>query len=549
MRRLIRTRQPLPGCIKTALVSSLVATSSLAAQTRAGAAQIVPPLAASWWNVVTVLADDSLRGRASGTDDYLKAARYVAQEFQKAGLTPAGTDGYLQTARLSTARLVAEHSGIALVTNGVADTLKLGTDASITLSTTTAPRAEGEMVFVGYGLHFPGVRDDLGATNVRGKVAVYLNRLPSGLNATIVALSRSGRWEALRAAGAIAAISINEPPAASGRGGRGGAGAAPGAGGPRPANGLADDRTSSGVMITVPDSAAARFFAGSGHTYAELVALANKDSAAKLPVFPLVPTLKVWTELATTPLQAPNVLGMLRGSDPALRDQYVIVSAHLDHLGVGRAVDGDSIYNGAMDNASGIATMIETARAFHARRISPKRSIIFAAVTAEEKGELGSAYFATHPTVPVGQIVADLNTDMWEPQIPLVGVFGYGADESDLGADLRQALKLHNLTLMEDPHPEQVRFIRSDQYSFIKRGIPALALKIGYLPGSPGDSVIAEWNRVRYHKPSDDVDQPVNFEAAIGFDAMYIDLVHLVADRPTRPAWLKGSVFATEVHP
>jgi len=543
MQRLIRSGHSLAGGL---VAASLLIAAPLTAQSHAGSAQVVPPLAARWWNVVTVLADDSLRGRASGTEDYLKAANYVAREFEKAGLTPAGTDGYLQTAHLSTARLVAEHSGIALVTNGVADTLKLGTDASITLSTTTAARAEGPMVFVGYGLHFPGIRDDLRGTNVRGKVAVYLNRLPSGLNATIMAHSRSGRWEALRAAGAIAAIAITEPPAAGGRGGRGGAAQPAGA---RPANGLADDPTGGGVMITVPDSEASRLFTGSGHTYAELVAMANKDSAAVLPTFPLVPTLRVWTELAKTPLEAPNVLGMLRGSDPTLRDQYVIVSAHLDHLGIGRAVDGDSIYNGAMDNASGIATMIETARAFHDRKISPKRSIIFAAVTAEEKGELGSAYFATHPTVPVGQIVADLNTDMWEPQIPLVGIFGYGADESDLGNDLRQALKLHNLTLMEDPHPEQVRFIRSDQYSFIKRGIPALALKIGYLPGSPGDSVIAEWNRVRYHKPSDDVDQPVNFEAAIGFDAMYIDLVHLVADRPTRPAWVKGSVFATDVHP
>lgn len=547
MQRLIRVPQSLIDRVAIAATASLFAVPSLGAQAHAGSQQVVPPLAASWWGVVTVLADDSLRGRASGTEDYLKAARYIAQEFQRAGLAPAGTDGYFQTAHLSTARLVAEHSGIALVTNGVADTLKLGTDASISLSTTTAPRAEGPMVFVGYGLHFPGIRDDLGSTSVRGKVAVYLNRLPSGLNATIMAHSRSGRWEALRAAGAIAAIAITEPPSAGGRDGRGGA--APGAGGGRPANGLADDPTGGGVMITVPDSAAARLFVGSGHTYAELVAMANKDSAAVLPTFALAPTLQVWTELATTPLEAPNVLGMLRGSDPALRDQYVIVSAHLDHLGVGRAVDGDSIYNGAMDNASGIATMVETARAFHNRHISPKRSIIFAAVTAEEKGELGSAYFATHPTVPVGQIVADLNTDMWEPQIPLVGVFGYGADESDLGNDLRQALKLHNLTLMDDPHPEQVRFIRSDQYSFIKRGIPALALKIGYLPGSPGDSVIAEWNRMRYHKPSDDLDQPVNFDAAIGFDAMYIDLVHLVADRPTRPAWVKGSVFATAVHP
>jgi Zn-dependent M28 family amino/carboxypeptidase len=548
MQRFIRFRRPRVGAAVVAATASLLALSSLGAQNPAGSAQVVPALAERWWNVVTVLADDSLHGRATGSEDYLKAARYIAQEFQKAGLSPAGTDGYLQTVHLSTARLVAEHSGIALVHDGVADTLRLGTDASISLSTTTAAHAEGPMVFVGYGLHFSGVRDDLGGTSVRGKVAVYLNRLPSGLNATIMAHSRSGRWEALRAAGAIAAIAINEPPAVGGRGGRG-AGAAPGAGGPRPANGLADDPTGGGVMITVPDSAAARLFAGSGHSYAELVTLANKDSAVVLPTFPLVPALKVWTELATTPLEAPNVLGMLRGSDPALRDQYVIVSAHLDHLGIGRPVDGDSIYNGAMDNASGIATMLETARAFHDLRIAPKRSLIFAAVTAEEKGELGSAYFATHPTVPIGQIVADLNTDMWEPQIPLVGVFGYGADESDLGTDLRQALKLRNLTLMEDPHPEQVRFIRSDQYSFIKRGIPALALKIGYLPGSPGDSVIAEWNRVRYHKPSDDLDQPVNFDAVIGFDAMYVDLVHLVADRPTRPAWVKGSVFATGVHP
>lgn len=169
MQRLIHFRRPLLGRIAIAAASSLFAIPSLGAQLRAGSAQVVPPLAASWWNVVTVLADDSLRGRASGTEDYLKAARYIAQEFQKAGLAPAGTDGYFQTAHLSTARLVAEHSGIALLTNGAADTLKLGTDASISLSTTTAPRAQGPMVFVGYGLHFPGIRDDLGRTSVRGK--------------------------------------------------------------------------------------------------------------------------------------------------------------------------------------------------------------------------------------------------------------------------------------------------------------------------------------------------------------------------------------------
>jgi hypothetical protein len=518
-----------------------LAAAPLAAQSRAGSSQVVPPAAARWWHDITVLADDSLRGRATGTEDYLKAARYVADEFRKAGLEPIGTNGYFQTAHLATARLVPERSGIALVTNGHADTLALNTDATINLSTTTAARASGPLVFVGYGLHFPGVRDDLAGTSVKGKVAVYLNRLPSGLNANMIAHSRSGRWEALRAAGAVAAIAINDPPrpnATNGRGGRGGRGA-------RPANGLMDDPTGGGVMITMPASAADRLFAGSGHTYEEMLNLADRDSAALLPRFALVPALDVWTAMEKTPLDAPNVLGVLRGSDPALRNQYVIVSAHLDHLGVGRPVNGDSIYNGAMDNASGIATMLETARAFHDRGVKPKRSLIFAAVTGEEKGELGSAYLATHPTVPVKDIVADLNTDMWEPQIPLIGVFGYGADESNLGDALRQALAMHHLQLMEDPHPEQVRFIRSDQYSFIKRGIPALALKVGYLPGSTGDSVIAAWNATRYHKPSDDLDQPVNFETAAAFDAMYFDLVRLVADQPTRPAWNRGSVFAT----
>jgi Zn-dependent M28 family amino/carboxypeptidase len=533
---MIRLRSICPSIGGTiAIVSALsLGVAPLAGQARAGSAQVVPPAAAAWWKVITVLADDSLHGRTTGSEDYLKAAHYVAQEFQKAGLEPIGTDGYFQTAHMAMSKLVPEHSGIALLTNGKADTLNLGTDATIAVTTTKVPRAEGPMVFVGYGLKFPGARDDVGATDVRGKVVVYLNKLPAGLGATLMAHSRSGRWDALRAAGAVAAIAITEPPAP---------GAPPARGRGGVATGLADDPNGGAVMITMPPFAAERLFAGSGHTYAEIAALASKDSAAILPTFALVPRLQVWDELSTTPLEAPNVLGLLRGSDPALKDQYVIISAHLDHLGIGRPVNGDSIYNGAMDNASGIATMLETARRFHDRGIKPKRSLIFAAVTGEERGELGSGYFATHPTVPVSQIAADLNTDMWQPHIPLKGVFGYGADESDLGNDLRKALAMHGLELMQDPHPEQVRFVRSDQYAFIKRGIPALAFKIGYVAGSQGDSIIAVWNATRYHKPSDDLDQPIDFNAAIGFNAMYFDLVRIVADRPTRPAWNANSIF------
>ncbi|HEY7860095.1 MAG TPA: M20/M25/M40 family metallo-hydrolase, partial [Gemmatimonadaceae bacterium] len=462
------------GIIVAASAAAFIAISTpraLAAQgaPSGGAARAVPAAARAWWHDITVLADDSLRGRATGSSDYLTAARYVESEFRKAGLAPIGGDAndpYFQTVHLETVRLVPDRSGVALVSGGTIDTLALDKDVFIDVSTTTPAHVDAPMVFVGYGLHFPGTRDDLGNTSVRGKIAVYLNRLPSGLSATVMAHTRSGRWDALRAAGAVGAIAITEPPAPGSRAARFGIR------GRSVVTGLADDPAGGGVMLVMPDSTATfsveRLFVGSGHRYAELRAMADRDSAAILPTFALTPTFSVWTELTRTPLEAPNVLGVLRGSDPGLRNQYVIVSAHLDHLGVGRPVNGDSIYNGAMDNASGIATMLEVARAFHAQHIRPKRSLIFAAVTAEEKGELGSAYYATHPTVPVHDIVADLNTDMWEPLIPLRGVFGYGAHQSDLGNDLAAALAAHGLTLMEDPHPEQVRFIRSDQYSFIK---------------------------------------------------------------------------------
>ena len=276
-----------------------------------------------------------------------------------------------------------------------------------------------------------------------------------------------------------------------------------------------------------------------------MIALA--DAQKPVPAFDLKPQLHAWVAISTTPVDAPNIVGILRGSDPKLRDQYLIVSAHLDHLGFGRPVNGDSLYNGAMDNASGIATLLETAAAFHDRHITPRRSVIFLAVTGEEEGELGSAYFAIHPTVPQAQIVADLNTDMYLPIIPLTGVFAYGWDESDLGKDILPVLKEHGLANLADPEPEQVRFIRSDQYSFIQRGIPALAFKTGYIKDSPEDRTISEWLATRYHKPSDDLSQPVNFQTAVAFDSLYFDIVRAVADRETRPAWYPQSVFASIV--
>lgn len=477
-----------------------------------------------------------MHGRRTGTADYVEAAHYVAGQFQAAGLAPGGTDGYFQTVHLADARMVPESSSVVLESAGTADTLPL----RVRVTPSSMPNAEGSMVFVGYGLALPGVHDDLAGVDLHGKVAVYLDRMPQGLNATLFAHGRASRWKELEQRGAVAGVAIADAPMPN-------ANRPPGRPGDRPVMGLAQDSLERGIMVTVAAADAESLFVGSGHTYAELVALS--EAKQDLPTVSLVPHLRVHLDIQRTPVDAPNVVGILRGSDASLAGQYLIVSAHLDHLGVGRPVNGDSIYNGAMDNASGIATLLETARAFQEHHVKPRRSIIFLAVTGEEEGELGSAYFALHPTVPASGIVADLNTDMYLPIIPLTGVFAYGWNESDLGKDIAPVLEAHHLKNLEDPEPEQVRFIRSDQYSFIQRGIPALAFKAGYTKDSPSDSTIGTWLTTRYHRPSDDLAQPVNFETAVAFDALYFDIVKAVADRPTRPAWYPQSVFASIKRP
>lgn len=242
-------------------------------------------------------------------------------------------------------------------------------------------------------------------------------------------------------------------------------------------------------------------------------------------------------------LESPNVAGLLPGSSGKLKDEYVILSAHLDHLGIGRPVNGDNIYNGAMDDASGIATVLEVARILKKAGARPKRSILFLAVTAEEKGELGSRYFATHPTVPANRIVADINLDMFLPLYALRYLEVQGLEESTLGETVRAAAKELDVEVQPDNEPEQNRFVRSDQYSFIRRGIPALAFKFGYAAGSQDEKIRKDWVGSRYHRPSDDLNQTVDREAAAKFERIILGLVERVADAPGRPQWHKDSFF------
>ena len=501
-----------------------------------------------WWAHIQFLADDKLEGRNTGSPGFLKAVQYVESQFEKLGLKPAGTSGYLQPIEFESRTLSA--SSIELVRDGKAEPVAAN-EATLSSRADAAPLVEAPMVFVGYGMSIPEAHyDDLAGLDLHGKIAVYVNAAgPVEANGNVKSHFSSGaeRWATLKRAGAIGSATIPNPrpDAPAGGAGRGGAGGGRGGFTPPPTVVLADralqDSTGQQVAMAITRNGVEKFFAGSGHTYAEIEELAKANKP--LPHFALTGTLRAKATLTHEPLQAPNVVAVFPGTDPKLKDEYVIMSAHLDHIGVGRPVNGDSINNGAMDDASGIASVLEIARVMKESGAKPKRSIIFLAVTAEEKGELGSRYFAAHPTVPMKNIVADINLDMFLPLYPLKVIEVQGLTESSLGDQIRAAAKGLNVEVQTDREPEQNRFIRSDQYSFIREGIPSLAFKFGYEFGSPEEKIRKDWVRDRYHKPSDDLTQPVDTAAAAHFDRIIADLLVRVADDPSRPHWNSDSFF------
>jgi hypothetical protein len=505
-----------------------------------------------WWAHIQFLADDKLQGREVGSDGYREAARYVAGKMEACGLKPAGTDGYFQPVKFETRQLVEDQSSITLVRDGAETVLERG-DATLSTRADLAPALEAPMVFVGYGLRIPEAKyDELAGIDLHEKIAVYVNaagpvEAPGPLKSHFG--SAVERWKALQAAGAIGIATIANPRAPTGAnpenasglaGGRGGGGR-----GAQRSFLLADPNlqevTGQRIAVTITRRGGEKFFEGSGHTFEEILKLAQENRP--LPKFPLTGALRSKALVRRDMVEAPNVAGVLPGSDPKLKSEYVIMSAHLDHLGVGRPVDGDSIYNGAMDDASGVASVLEVARLLHDSGAKPKRSIIFLAVAAEEKGELGSRYFAVHPTVDKKQIAADINLDMFLPLFPLKFLEVQGLAESTLGDAIRETAKAAGVEVQADKEPEQNRFVRSDQYSFIRNGVPSLAFKFGYEFGTPQDKIFHDWIRDRYHKPSDDLNQSVDKAAAAQFDRIIASLLEKVADDPARPRWKDDSFF------
>src|SRR6202011_1079440 len=280
---------------------------------------------------------------------------------------------------------------------------------------------------------------------------------------------------------------------------------------------------------------AAQLFTASGHSFEEIAAFV-KDRK-RLPRFPLPVAIRATAKLAKQDVQSANVIAKLLGSDPALKNEYVVLSAHVDHVGIGEPINGDRIYNGAMDNASGVAAVLDVAASCKAHPEQLRRSLLFVVVTAEEKGLLGSKYFAAHPTVPPKSMVADVNIDMFLPIVPLKVLKVQGLAESDLGDRVREAAQLSGVRVQPDPEPLRNIFIRSDQYNFVRHGIPAVKLDVGFDPGTPEQVVFKDWLTFRYHAPSDDLTQPVNLDTAGLYEEIVRQLLISVANTDARSEW------------
>jgi len=492
-----------------------------------------------WWAHVAYLADDKMQGRQTGSSEHHQAATYIADQFKKVGLKPGARNGYLQPVRFITRTLDEGKSSLTIVRDGAEEKVKLGDEVMLNIRVKHAPLVEAPMVFVGYGLTVPEKQyDDLAGQDVKGKIVVLLTGIPPGIPAPLYAHYATNRWHALQAAGAIGGVAIQNPKGQDVPWER------------QMQNRLIpqmvledpamDDNAGQQLAATLNPAHAEKWFTGSGHTFKEVMEAAN--AGKPLPKFALKGVLRSKVLMGGAPITSENVVGLLPGIDPKLKNEYVVVTAHFDHLGVGNPVNGDAIFNGAMDNASGVATLIETA-SFAAAKGGFKRSVAFVAVTAEEKGLLGSRYFANKPTIPARGIVANLNTDMFLPLFPLKSLVAQGLEESDLAADLRAVASEAGIEVLTDPEPERNAFTRSDQYSFIRRGIPALSLKVGFTKDSPEHEIVQKWRTDRYHSVTDDLSQPVDKEAAVEFNKIYAKVVEAVANRATRPAWNNDSFF------
>jgi Zn-dependent M28 family amino/carboxypeptidase len=511
----------------------------------------------SWWAHIQALADDSMQGRLTGSDGYLRAARYVVSQFDAAGLQPAGSNSYYQPVKFDVSRVLADKSSVSLLTAGRTEPLVLGHDAILGARGVQPKSVTAPLVFIGYGLHLPEAKYDdfdspeMPLASIKGKIVVYINGGPADLPGPLKSFARTSPLEkALADAGAVGSISIPTPKSMDFPWDRVAANAS------QPGMRLAADPKDAAIAARHPALAslhrtmftaqfnpaeAEKLFAGSGHTFGDLLALA--DAQKPLPRFDLKKSLTASVTTENTSVDSPNIVAKLEGSDPKLKQEYILVSAHLDHLGTGAPTNGRTVFAGAMDDASGVASVLEIAKSFSQNPVRPKRSMLFVIFTGEEKGLLGSKYFAGRPTVPETDVVADFNLDMFMPIFALKKLHVQGLAESTLGDEARAVGAEHHIEIANDPEPDRNSFTRTDQYSFVLAGVPALAMKFGWTMGSPEYKAWRQWLAQRYHSMEDNLTQPVDKAAAGQFNSFLADLARRVANNPGRPHYAESSFF------
>jgi len=504
---------------------------------------------------IEFLADDLMLGRQPGSDGYNIAANYVSSQFRQMGLQPAGDDGsYLQQVPLRRAYLEPGSAQLAFI--NASGTTPLGFIDEFYMGPalgSTSSDVEAGLIFVGYGIEAGELEhNDYSGLDVEGKIVVLFSGQPHDFPSEEGAhfASRTEKTVAAVRHGAVGVLMIHTPRASqrydwdrvtSGVG--------------SPSMGWLNkqgevhgvfEQIQGGAMVR--HSAAGPLFENAPVSLEAL--LVSDDNGEALTTFDLEGSVRMRQKSTHETIYSPNVVAVLPGSDPLIANEYVVYSAHLDHIGELHS-EGDEqnkkdlINNGALDNASGVAVMLETAQLFTERE-TPRRSILFVAVTAEEKGLVGSEYFAMNPTVPQDSIVAEINLDMPLLLYEFADVIAFGAEHSSIGTSAKVAAQSYDTELSPDPFPDQNLFVRSDHYSFVKQGIPSVYLVTGVrsLDETVDTQPIFEgFLKDHYHKPSDDVSLPINYKAAAKFTRINTKIGELLANDPNRPTWHEGDFF------
>ena len=495
------------------------------------------------------LASDLLEGRAAGTRGYDIAANYVAAQFEAAGVVPGAGASYFQV--IPFLKTIPDERSTITITpdGGVAKLLRYG-DGFVTSGDPLHPdrTVEGRPVVVGYGVTAPELgHDDYAGVDVRNKIVIVFSGAPARFEGPVRAhySSSLGKVENAVAHGAVGVMMLRtlaeaerSPWERTARQTRLGA-----------MHWLRGDGTPNSVSpeisstVTLNPAIADTLLEGTGKTLAALGSMLKDGTfrAFELPVRATIRTISSHERL-----QSANVVGLVRGSDEKLRDEYLVYSSHLDHVGITAPVNGDAINNGAFDNASGIAALVEIAKAMAAQKPAPRRSVLFLATTAEEKGLRGADYFAVNPTVPREYLIGNINIDQVMMIDAVSDMVVHGIDASTLGDAARRVASRNAIEISDDPFPEEVVFVRSDQYPFVKQGIPALYIDPGYKAVAPGVDAKqnqVDWIKSRYHTPSDDLQQKMDFSMPARL-ARFDFLIGLeVANADPRPAWKPGNFF------